>query len=362
MSTKDPPQAPNPVTTIQAQEGANSQSALQTAELNRVSQTTPYGSINYSTNGTYADGTPMYQQTETLAPAQQQLLGLANTGALSLGNTAVGMLGQVNQAYQNPITAAGTPGIASGVQNPSGTPGLTGTATPTAGTPGITGQIGTGDYSSQIQQAQNAAYNAQSQYLDPQFSQGQEQLQNQLANQGITQGSQAYNNAMLNFNNQKQQAYQGASDAAVSAGNTEQNTLFNQASTQSAFQNAAQNQGYSQGLSNAGLQNSANSQGYGQGLSSADLQNSAQAQTLQQLFALQQNPLNEYNALATGSQVQQPTFNSVSQANVGNTDVGGITNSAYQNQLAAYQAQLNANPLNQLFSLGGSLGSAAILS
>ncbi len=82
---------------------------------------------------------------------------------------------------------------------------------------------------------------------------------------------------------------------------------------------------------------------------------------MQQLFALRNQPLNEYNALMTGAQVQQPSFNAVPTANVANTDVAGIYQNNYQNQMAQYQAQAAANPLNSIFSLGGSLGSAAIL-
>ena len=62
----------------------------------------------------------------------------------------------------------------------------------------------------------------------------------------------------------------------------------------------------------------------------------------------------------TGTQVSSPQFNNYPTSNVA-TDVGGITSSAYQNQLAAYNAEQAASPWNSLFQLGGSLGSAAIL-
>lgn len=162
-----------------------------------------------------------------------------------------------------------------------------------------------GDYGASVQQAQDAAYKAQTQYLDPQFAQGQQSLNAQLANQGLSTGSTAYDNAQTNFGNQKQQAYQSAQNAAVSAGNQEQQVLFGQGLTQ-----------YNQ-------------------------------------------PLNTYNALMTGAQVQNPTFSSVPGVSQANTDVAGITNSGYQNQLAAFQQ--NQSGINNLFSLGGSLGSAAIL-
>jgi len=161
---------------------------------------------------------------------------------------------------------------------------------------------------------------------------------------------------------QRNQAYQSAQDAAISAGNQEQNTLFGQAATQGAFSNAANAQGFGQAAQQAGFGNQANQQGFGEGLQQAQLQNQASPAALSQLFALRSQPLNEYNALMTGTQVQSPQFNAYPTQNVANTDVGGIVNSGYQNQLGAYNAQMAASPWNSLFSLGGSLGSAAILS
>lgn len=330
MGKPSPPKAPDPTATINAQEQANSQSALQTAELNRISQNTPYGSINYSISGYNADGTPQYVQNQSLSPVEQQLFNLGTQGQVGLANTALNVLPQVQGAFANQISPSSLPGIAS-------------KAAPTAGAPGITGQIGSGDYAAQIKQAQDAAYNAQAQYLDPRFAQAHEATDNSLINQGITQGSHAYDVAQQNLGLQQNQAYQQAQDAAVAAGNVEQNTLFGQQAQQAQFQNAANLQGFNQGLANAGLQNQANQQ------------------ALQQGLTLQNEPLNQFSALASGSQVSQPNFQSFATPQVANTDVGGIINQGYQNQLAGYNAQLAASPLNALFSLGGSLGSAAIM-
>jgi len=239
---------------------------------------------------------------------------MGQQGETTLGQTALGQLNNVQSTYGTPFSFGG-PNVTGSVAAP--TTSINSLANPQA-----------------IQQAQNAAYQQQTQYLDPQFQQGQQTLNTQLANEGLSTGDTAYNNAQTNFANQKQQAYQGAQDAAVQAGDTEQNTLFGQ------------------GLS-------ANNQEYGQDLSSANLQNSASAQALNQQLGIYNQPLNQYNALATGAQVQNPTFSSVPATNTANTDVAGITNSAYQDQLSAYQQQMAG--VNNLFGLGGSLGAAAIL-
>lgn len=321
------PAAPDPTATIAAQSSANTTAANQNAELNRVNETTPYGDLTYSQNGSYPDGTADYTASVDLSPQEQQIFNNQTQGQENLGNIALGMQGQVASSYAQPLNYSGAPGINSTGGNTSG----------------INTGISNGANSPfAVQQAENAAYNQQTQYLNPQFAQSQEALSNNLINEGVTQGSQAANTAQQNLGLQENQAYGNAADQAVQAGQAEQNTL------------------YGQGLSSAQLANSAQQQGYNEQFQNAGLQNSADSQYMQQLFAMTDQPLNEYNSLMTGAQVQSPTFQSVPQANVATTDVGGITNSSYQNQLAAYNA--NNQGLNNLFSLGGSLGSAAILS
>lgn len=220
-------------------------------------------------------------------------------GQQGQGNIALGMQNQVANAFANPIN--------------------------TASLPGLTSTINPQDVNTQVQNAENAAYNAQAQYLDPRFAQQRAQLANQDANMGITRGSQAWNTDQLNQNLAQNQAYQSAQNAAVAAGQQEQNTLFGQAAQQ------------------------------------AQLQNQANQQGLTNLFALQNQPLNSYDALMSGAQVQQPNFVNVPNPSVAPTDVAGITQNAFNDQMAAYNASMAANPLNALFSLGGSLGSAYLL-
>lgn len=288
---KDTPDPPDPYATAQAQTQSNLATAESNAELNRINQNTPYGSINYQTNGTNPDGTPKYTQNVTLSPAEQGLFNTNTQNQQSLANAAQGMIGQINNAYGTPIDTSGGPGIASTVQQ-------NGATTAEA-----------------IKNAQDAAYKSQTQYLDPQFAQQGEALDNKLANMGVAYGSDAYNTAQNNQSLAKQQAYQSAQNAATTAGQSEQNTL------------------------------------YGQGLSSANLQNSANADYLNQLFQLRNAPINEYSALASGSQVQNPNFQNVPTANVAGTDVAGITQAGYQNQLSQ-STQQNAW-LNNLMQLGG---------
>jgi hypothetical protein len=237
------------------------------------------------------------------------------------------------------------------------------------------------------QQAVDALYKANTQYLDPQFAQSQAKMESQLANQGITRGSEAYNNAMLNFNNQKQQAYTDARNQAIgqgtaaaqglfgmslqgaqfgnqalgqqfgqnvtaqqlansAAGQNNQLALANQQANNAAvgqqfsqnqqagnFANAAQTQAYGQNLSDAQLTNTAQAQQYGQNANDAAFANSAEMQRIQ--TALQ-------NANLSNEQKQQ-LYNQALQS-------AQLSNQASNQQLAQNQA-IQQNPLNILQAL-----------
>ena len=78
-------------------------------------------------------------------------------------------------------------------------------------------------------------------------------------------------------------------------------------------------------------------------------------QTFQMANALRSQPLNELNAIRTGSQVQNPTFNSVPmQATTAGADTLGATQAGYNANLASANAQ-NASSggmMSGLFGLG----------
>jgi hypothetical protein len=74
-----------------------------------------------------------------------------------------------------------------------------------------------------------------------------------------------------------------------------------------------------------------------------------------ELQAERNQPINEITALMSGGQVNQPQFGNTPQTSVANTDVAGITQSAYENSLIPWK-QKNAEKaamMGGLFSLGG---------
>lgn len=153
------------------------------------------------------------------------------------------------------------------------------------------------------------------QRMNPDLDRQQEALRAQLANQGITQGSAAYNTAMGQFGQQR-----------------------NDALTQ------AQLQGIGLGMQQQGLQFNQSQQG--------------RQQTMAEQSYLRSLPLNELNALRTGNQVSMPQFPGFAQqATTGGADMLGAAQNTYNAQLGAYNAQQaqQSGMMGGLLGLGGGL-------
>lgn len=149
--------------------------------------------------------------------------------------------------------------------------------------------------------------------MNPQFQRDEEAMRTRLINQGIGQGSEAYNREMEAFN----QARNDARMQAILQGANLGGTLQNQA-----------------------------------------LQRRQQA--INEYTTQRNAPLNEYTAMTSGAQVQNPQFQSANYAGAAPVDYAGIVNNNYQNQMAQYNAQVGSRNslMGGLFGLGGSfLGS-----
>jgi len=192
VSKPSPPAQPDPVAVAQAQEGTNVGTAVAASQLNNVNRVGPGGSTTFSQTpgGGYTDPqtgqfVPQYTETTSLSPLGNQLLG----GQQGLANSYLPMI-QGEGTNIQPLNING--GANAGIVNQG----------PQAYDPTVS----------------NAVYNEQASFLDPQWQQNQRDLTDQLSRQGITVGSDAYNNAMTNFNNSRTQAYNAASNNAISQG------------------------------------------------------------------------------------------------------------------------------------------------
>lgn len=241
---------PDPVATAAAQTASNKSTAITQQELNQTDQISPTGTSTYQQVGVNADGTPHFQQTTALSAPEQAIFN-TNEGTkqnlADIGQTQSAKIGDllntpfsVDQAIGNKIDSIGKS------------------------------------------------------QLDPQWAANDSKEAATLANEGATPGSEAYNNAMVSYNQGKNSSY---------------NQLF--------------------------------------------LQGDAQAES--ESLANRNQPINEISALLSGSQVSTPTFSSTPQTGVAGTDVAGITQNAYldANQQAQQSVAANNATIGGLFSLAG---------
>lgn len=284
FSSPKAPAVPDPTATAAAQATANKETAISQAGLNATNQVTPYGNLTYTKSGTWEDGTPQFTATQTLNPTQQQSLDAQQQIELGTSNLGLGQIGRISDAISTPFSL-----------DKFG-------AAPKAD-------------DAARQQVIDSLYSQQKSRLDPQFADSQTALTTRLANQGISEGTDAYSNAMRDFNFGKNDAYQTAQNQAINAGGAEQSRLY--------------------GLQSDQYQNSINN----------DL--TARNQPINELAAL----------LGSGGGVQQPNYTSTPQTGVSGTDVIGATalsqnaaNNNYNQQMGARNALIGA--------LGGAAGSA----
>jgi hypothetical protein len=154
--------------------------ALATANSGKYDQTTPYGSVNWTLRPGADPKNPQpgdYIQTTQLSQGQQGVYDQSVANRLGTGMAAGSVLGDLSH---------GTQGV------------------------------------------QDALYNKSTQYYDKNFGDQRKALESQLANQGITQGSEAYNNAFDQYNQNRNKAYETATNDAITGATSQQGQLVQQ--------------------------------------------------------------------------------------------------------------------------------------
>jgi len=221
------PSTPDPYNTANVQNRLNQQSAAYNKALNLNNYSNPFGSQTSNVSGyDPTTGAPIYQTSIQADPRLQWLLNqqIGNLGAIPDANqSAISGLQGLNQQYSQ-----------------------------------LNSQLGGMNAANAMGTGQDAYYKAATSYLDPQFSQNQESLEAKLAAQGLASGSQAYGNAMGNFQRDKAFAYNQAANSAITQG--QQLGLNQLQAQQGLLGQQAQNLGAQSGL--FGQQLAANQLGY----------------------------------------------------------------------------------------------------
>jgi hypothetical protein len=258
----------------------NLDAARAATAANRVNQVTPYGNLDYTITGEDPYGNPTWTATQSLAPAQQQLLDYQNQASLGLGQLTNKGLGYVSNMLDNPFNTSALPSTGF---NPS--------------------------------QSYQDAYMER---LAPQRQQGRERLEQQLANQGIQLGSDAYDRALRNYDQKENDLLLGATTQGFGIGQqARQQALQEQAflrneplNTLNAVRTGAQVQGPSfvnsaQQATTAGPDIlGATQMGYNAQLGASNAQNAANNAMTQGLFSLGGAGIMAYSDIRTKENIK----------------------------------------------------------
>lgn len=280
MCSSSPPPAPpppDPAATAAAQAAANKETAIASQELAMIDQVTPFGNLFFEQIGETQEGTPRYQATQTLAPEQQRLLDLANEAGELYGVTALDQLTGVSGALSDPLDFSSL------------------------------GAIPTAD-----EGTRTAVSNAIMGRMNPQIDRDRERLESQLVAKGIPFNSEAYVQAMDDFDRR-------VTDMRLAADIQAGNEM---------------------------------SRDFGLDMASRDV-------AARELVEGRAQPLRELAAMLTGAQVETPQFVSTPAAQVAPTDVIGATYGSANLAQNNYQAGLTNQAANNA-GLYGLLGTGAM--
>jgi hypothetical protein len=360
-----PPPAPDPVKVAQAQTDSNVNTARMNANLNRLDETDPMGSVKYTDLGG-----DHWRKDTSLSPIGQQQFDLQNQVDAGTNRLALQGVGQASNVLGTPFNMAGLPqerapglfgwgdvqrNVAGGgpIQTSLADGGPIQTSLADGGR--IRGEfgdagplqrsVGPNDFSADRDKVERAVMSR----MQPQIEQSRASMAQRLADQGIPAGSEAYNRQMDALGRQENDAR----SQAILAGGQEQSRLFGMDLSKGNFANNAQQQDYAQQQGRAGFENEAQALRFNQGATQGNFANQAQGQRFGQ-------GLDQGN-FANNAQGQE--FNQgVTQGNFANQATGQMINqqsadkadwaNSRQRQLQELLLQ-RSQPINEIGALLG---------
>jgi hypothetical protein len=326
MSSPKAPTPPDPVTTANAQTAMNEKTARTEAELNRVNQVTPYGSVTYNNQG------DRWTQTVTESPEEKRLRELSQTQGQKLGELGISQTDRVTDLLSKPYESRRFD-----VNAATGGPlnladALGGDFDASKYDPSTLGNFG--------DDVRQRSFDLATQGLDAEFDRSEESLRTRLANQGVNAGTEAFGSEMESFNTGKGDAFARALLAAD-----------DNATRQRAQATSELGQGFAQDVA-----------GRGQSLAELLTQRDTNLGDAERQYGFdttadladRQNPLNEIIALMSGVQTTPINPGQAAATRVAPTDYSGLVQSNYGQAVNAANAQGAANA-----STGGAVAGLA---
>lgn len=370
---KSAPKPPDPKETSAAQTGTNVSTAIANAMMGNVNQITPDGTLNYSQTGSYTFNDPYtghsyeiptFTATQTLSPQGQATQDQLNAAKLNLATISNTQSDFLKNYLTKGVDTSGVPGLIGSANLNTNFNTNIGGGYDTSFARDITGNYtdqvnltdtyaGADDFSADRQRVEDALWQRGSSAR----AREEEALRTRLLNSGLREGSAAWNAEMERLgrqvaderigtmlaSGQEQSRLVGLARDAAMFGNDARlasATFGNNASlARSQFaregQLAQNNAAFNAAQFGSQQQQAANAAA----LANAQFQNAARSQGMQEAYAARSQPINEIIGLMSGSQVQQPNFVNAQMPSIPTTDVAGLINTNYQQQLQAWQAK-----------------------
>lgn len=397
MSKPSAPPPPDYAALAKTQGAANKETAITEFSMNNANQNTPWGSRSLNQNGVDAQGNPKFEINTTLNATDQANLDKTRGIQSSLLNLAPTAMNNVWSQIDHPINMSGMPPMVNQV-DAGGTQKLDLShlnasqshvdGSPVQGALDFSNLNGLDSGDAVRNRVEQANFSKFYDRFAPAAQQQQDALQTRIANMGgvsDSEGARRMQSQLLA--GQGDQFRQGVFDS-IDRGGVEAQRQFgmslqgrqqgvDEVSKQGQFYNAAQDQDFQQGMANANLNNStrtndanlnqmqvntnnaANQQDVGNAFANANLTNASRAQGLSEQASLRQMPLNELNALLTGSQVQQPQFQPPTATNIAPPPIFQAGQAQWNAANQAYQGAV-AGANNTMGTVGG-IASAGIM-
>lgn len=375
---KKTPKAPDPVATANAQATANAEAVRESAKVNQIGTTGPWGRTYFTGD----IGTPDRRQVTELSQAGQQIHNNEADIGQALTGRGRGLAVQIQG--QQPFSLEGAPAggqsqrvnfnAPSHGQNPfqfgiddiNSASSISREGLPTA--------PWEQDRDAHIAAVEQATYDRSFNQMRPEIDRQRSELETRLANQGIALDSDTYKREIDRFERGVHNQLNDLSLGSVAAGRQEDSRLYNQGlagrgqafgeeTTAKQFDQSEAQRLLQTRLGKGAFDQSEAQRLFGQALAEADFargedqrmfgnQNTTRDRAIQESLLERTQPMNELAAILQGSPaLQGPPGANPGQYQVQPADVMGSTYANYQNQLNS------ANASRQ--GLFGLLGTAA---
>jgi hypothetical protein len=291
----------------------------------------------------FMEGDPdKWTSTVSLTPEQQKLFDTQQATSLGLSELQGTGVDRVKESMSTPFSLGGAPAAGTAYQAMD----LPETYDPNKG-PELS------EYYNPTRDTNKATQHIMSR-LTPQMEREDESIRTMLSNQGLTPGSEAYNRELELMGNRHNDMSVQAALQGIDLGMRQQGQNFNQSATGIGVDMAQQAQQFGQGTQNIKSNMAQQGQSFAQ-------QNATRQNAVQEMMLERSQPLNELNALRTGSQVSMPTFQQApQQTNVAGANYSGAARDQYSGAMDAFGVG-QAQDQSTMSGLGSMAGAAALM-